>query len=208
MKKQRPLYELVGCSKEELLKYLELLTEEESEILEKKTSNNIDNAIIKERMTNQENAKYYGAIIPKLKKLHKRAQKQSKLEQCPRISENPQEEEKKEEAKKIEEKKEFQKEDYQQILQFLKSPNYQEIISILTPKQGIIFMLKTGYIDNKYFESEAIAKFLEISKEEVENEFQKSLILYQKKINEVLDKAIEKMQEYSKDSSEKKSLSL
>ncbi|MBR2828595.1 MAG: sigma-70 family RNA polymerase sigma factor, partial [Bacilli bacterium] len=36
----------------------------------------------------------------------------------------------------------FVKEDYQKLLEFIKSPSFQEIIKILTPKQAIIFMLK------------------------------------------------------------------
>ena len=98
----------------------------------------------------------------------------------------------------------FVKEDYQKLLEFIKSPSFQEIIKILTPKQAIIFMLKAGYIDNKYFSTSSIATFLELKEEVVEEEFKNALKIYHEKINKILDKAIENMQKYNIEEIKKK----
>ncbi|UKI58206.1 MAG: hypothetical protein L6V81_01820 [Clostridium sp.] len=40
-----------------------------------------------------------------------------------------------------------------------KTPTFSDMLSILTPKEAVIIMLKLGYIDNKYFSTDRIAEF-------------------------------------------------
>lgn len=267
MKEQSPLYITVGCSKEELLERIERLNKEDRELLEKKTSNQFDKPVSKEKLSQKENQRYYNVVINRLRRMGNKEEKKTpvkqviveqkpqleekletknviqeereqeikKEENIPRICTNNkllneeleerglyQKEQPKEEPKEIKEEKSiinvekeeiihpkerietrkdekeaFVKEDYQKLLEFIKSPSFQEIIKMLSPKQAIIFMLKAGYIDNKYFSTQSIASFLELKEEEVEEEFQNTLIIYHKKINEILDKAIENMQKYN-----------
>ena len=256
MKEQRPLYITVGCSKEELLERIKRLGKEDQELLEKKTSNQFDKPVQKEKLTDKENQRYYNVVINKLRKMGKKKEKEvkttlfkptiehnnevrmetnnkllkerveekqeslnepvEKLVGEP-VKETTQKEENlieistdskftKEKGEKQEEiiptrkeEESFVKEDYQKLLEFIKSPSFQEIIQTLTPKQAIIFMLKAGYIDNKYFSTSSIAAFLELREEEVEEEFKNTLIIYHKKLNDILDKAIENMQKYNQE---------
>jgi len=41
------------------------------------------------------------------------------------------------------------------------------MMSKLTPKETVIILLKSGYVDGKYFQTESIAQFLEIEEKEV-----------------------------------------
>ena len=63
-------------------------------------------------------------------------------------------------------------------------------MNLLTPKEAIIISLKLGYVDGKYFSTEAIAKFLEIEEEEVRETIKKILLIYKENINELLDNII------------------
>ena len=220
MKRQKPLYELVKCTKEELIEAIDKLTEEEKQLIKKKTSNNYDYPIPEEKLTDKENTKYYTTIIPKLKTRVSRIKSRKIPTIVPSndkepidIKETNQDEIKQTVSKEIPQiikaektNETFDKNDYIRLVEFIKSPSYQDIIKVLTPKQAIIFMLKAGYIDNKYFNSKKIAEFLEIPEEEVEQEFAISLKIYQKNINEILDKMIEMMQQYKYEDDNKKKL--
>ncbi len=82
------------------------------------------------------------------------------------------------------------KEDYIKILGLLRTPSFMQMISTLSVKEAVIIALKLGYIDGKYFSTDAIAEFLKIDKEEVIETTKKILLLYKESINEYLDKAI------------------
>ena len=220
MKRQKPLYELIKCTKEELIEAIDKLTEEEKQLIKKKTSNNYDYPTPEEKLTDKENTKYYTTIIPKLKTRVSRIKSRKIPTIVPSndkepidIKETNQDEIKQTVSKEIPQiikaektNETFDKNDYIKLLEFIKSPSYQDIIKVLTPKQAIIFMLKAGYIDKKYFNSKKIAEFLEIPEEEVEQEFAISLKIYQKNINEILDKMIEMMQQYKYEDDNKKKL--
>ncbi len=77
------------------------------------------------------------------------------------------------------------------ILELLRTPTFSQMMNHLTIKEAIIISLKLGYIDGKYFKTESIAKFLEISEEEVRETTKKILLLYKDNINNFLDRIIE-----------------
>lgn len=77
------------------------------------------------------------------------------------------------------------------ILELLRTPTFSQMMNHLTIKEAIIISLKLGYIDGKYFKTESIAKFLEISEEEVRETTKKILLLYKDNVNNFLDRIIE-----------------
>jgi DNA-directed RNA polymerase sigma subunit (sigma70/sigma32) len=83
------------------------------------------------------------------------------------------------------------KEDYNKVLELLRTPTFTEMLSVLSPKEAIVNMLRLGYVDNKYYSKESIANFLGISEEEVIEISKKALLTYKERINEFLDKAID-----------------
>lgn len=79
---------------------------------------------------------------------------------------------------------------YGKFLELLKTPTFSDMLSILTPKEAVIIMLKLGYIDNKYFSTDRIAEFLEIELSEVSETTKKVILLLKERINDYIDLAI------------------
>lgn len=79
---------------------------------------------------------------------------------------------------------------YGKFLELLKTPTFSDMLSILTPKESVIIMLKLGYIDNKYFSTDRIAEFLEIEPSEVSETTKKVILLLKERINDYIDLAI------------------
>ena len=80
--------------------------------------------------------------------------------------------------------------EYDKFLELLKTPTFSDMLSILTPKDAVIIMLKLGYIDNKYFSTDRIAEFLEIEPSEVSETTKKVILLLKERINDYIDLAI------------------
>lgn len=74
-----------------------------------------------------------------------------------------------------------------QMLKILKTSTFTEMMSKLSVKEAVIISLRLGYIDNKYFSTDAIAQFLDIDKLEVIETIKRILILYRENINEFID---------------------
>ena len=83
------------------------------------------------------------------------------------------------------------KDDCVKILKLLRTPTFTEMLNVLSVKEAIIISLKLGYVDEKYFSTEAIAQFLGIEEEEVIETTKKVLVLYKEKINNFLNDVIE-----------------
>lgn len=83
------------------------------------------------------------------------------------------------------------KDDCVKVLKLLRTPTFAEMMNVLSVKEAIIISLKLGYVDEKYFSTEAIAQFLDIEEEEVIDVTKKVLVLYKEKINDFLNNVIE-----------------
>lgn len=77
-----------------------------------------------------------------------------------------------------------------QILKFLRTPSFMEIIETLSVKEAVIVLLRLGYVDEKYFSSDTIANFLDIPESEVRDATRKVLLLFKDKINDCVDNMI------------------
>ena len=60
-----------------------------------------------------------------------------------------------------------------------------------------------GYIDDKYFFADSIANFLGMEQEEVTTIIKSGVTEYKEKLNEIIDKSIDKMGENKKDNDSK-----
>ena len=83
------------------------------------------------------------------------------------------------------------KDDYLKILELLRTPSFNQMMSVLSLKESVIISLKLGYIDGKYFSTESIAQFLGIEPQEVLDATKKVLLLYKENINQFIDGAIQ-----------------
>ncbi len=96
-------------------------------------------------------------------------------------------------------REEVTKEEYAQILEILKTPTFQEMMSMLSIKEATIILLRLGFMDNKYFSVSAIANFLKIEEQEVLEITKNVVQLYQQNINHFLDEAVMKMNQITEE---------
>lgn len=98
----------------------------------------------------------------------------------------------------IQNKNDITKEECVKMLELLRTPTFTQMMNILSTKEAIIISLKLGYVDGKYFSTEAIAKFLGIEEHDVTETIKKVLLLYKENINNFIDNVIEIATEKSK----------
>ena len=84
----------------------------------------------------------------------------------------------------------FSKEECIKILEILRTPTFSQMLENVSVKEAIIISLKLGYVDGKFFSTEAIATFLGIDEAEVIETTKKVLLLYKTNINEFIDNVI------------------
>ena len=211
-RKIKTIYEyLKEYSRDEIDVMLVKLTEDEKNLIELRYGKDLDNPIISSTWGKEETRKFYNSLIPKMKKLlfNSRKKEEYAKEQQEDSSTNI--------SSMVEERKDaeivqlssssqivkeskinlgnegtkMEKEDYLNVLKLMRSPKFDEILKLFTPKEAIIVCLKLGYVDEKYFTTEAIANFLGIELDEVREITKKALLIYKENINQMLDEAIE-----------------
>ena len=184
---------------------LEKLTEEERVLITYRYGEDLSNPTAG-KLTKEQTNKFYGSLVPKMRRLlsnpnkerkpRKKEQelqkKESKSEYIPVASTIPIPSETQNDSKNI------TKEACETVLELLRTPTFNQMMSVLSVKEAIIISLKLGYVDGKYFSTESIAQFLGIEVQEVIDTTRKVLLLYKENINQFIDNAIEIVTEQPK----------
>ena len=187
-KKAQSIYEYFNeYTKEQIDEAINSLTEEERLLVYKRYGNNLTNPV-KAKLTKEENDKFYGSIIPKIKRKLKAMKKRQTIPSKP-IAEFTEEEPKETTEEPI------TKEDYLKMLELLRSPKFSKMLNKYSAKERMIISLKLGYIDGKCFSTEAISKFLEIPEKEIISLTHKVLLEYQEMINSIFQGTIKMVTE-------------
>ena len=206
-KKIQSIYEyFYEYTKEQIDEVINSLTEQERLLVYKRYGNNLTNPV-KTKLTKEENDKFYGSIIPKIKRKLKAIVKQQIVIPSKTTKEEPNnsKSEPKINAKPIAELNDTEKEetteepitkeDYLKMLELLRSPKFSKMLNKYSAKEKMIISLKLGYIDGKCFSTEAISKFLEIPEKEIISLTHKVLLEYQKMINSIFQGTIKMVTE-------------
>ncbi len=214
-KKLQTIYEyLKEYTREEIDAMLSKLSDEEMLLIRLRYGDDLENPVSVSTWGEEETNKFYGKLIPKMKRLLSNPDGKRKNQESSKkaIAENltfgniqpsnesveknsvtsqviTQQEPQKEITKQF--TSEIQKDDCLRILELMRNPSFGEMLKTLTPKEAVIICLKLGYIDGKYFTTESIAGFLGVEKEEVIETTKKVLLLYKENINQFIDKAVE-----------------
>lgn len=214
-KKLQTIYEyLKEYTREEIDAMLSKLSDEEMLLIRLRYGDDLENPVSVSTFGKEETNKFYGKLIPKMKRLLSNPDGKRKNQESSKkaIAENltfgniqpsnesveknsvtsqviTQQEPQKEITKQF--TSEIQKDDCLRILELMRNPSFGEMLKTLTPKEAVIICLKLGYIDGKYFTTESIAGFLGVEKEEVIETTKKVLLLYKESINQFIDKAVE-----------------
>ena len=212
-KPAKSVYKVLQGTKEEIDMVISTLSEDEINLLHKRYGEDLENPTIStEEWTKEDNSRLYGSIFGKMKNRLKRLQNgkpltNSKIEITiekpsqhidatqtaqPVVTTNTIIEQPKPTTEETidHQSKELNKDDYIKMLDLLKTPTFSEMLTTLSVKDAVIISLKLGYVDEKYFSTESISKFLDISEEEVMETTKKVLQLYRNNINDFIDKAI------------------
>ena len=213
-KKLQTIYEyLKGYTREEIDAMLNKLTEEEIFLIKLRYGDDLDNPVTSSTWGKEEANKFYGNLIPKMKRLLSNPDGKINIKTTQNISnennkssislkEQPKVEEVTQPeliSQKVEDQSptlhqttsEIEKGDCLKILKLMRTPSFGEMLKSLTPKEAVIICLKLGYVDEKYFTTESIADYLEIETSEVIETTKKVLLVYKENINQFIDKVVE-----------------
>lgn len=204
-------------TKEQVDAMLEKLSEEEKALIRIRYGEDLNNPV-SGKLDKEQYAKFYGSLVPKMKRLlanpNKERKPRKKKEKAPvSITNNlvdtvvePVIEKPTQQVpvtgelikhQDVEEKApetnvgSMTKDDCLKILELLRTPSFNQMMSVLSVKESVIISLKLGYIDGKYFSTDSIAEFLGIEPQEVIDTTRKVLLLYKENINQFIDSAIQ-----------------
>lgn len=199
------IYQLFGgYSKEQIDVMLTKLTEEERKLITLRYGDDLEKPKAT-KLSKEESRKYYGVLVPKMKRLLSNQDKVRK----------PRRENLKHEKNKIEDSNipvseknstdisveqskrdipaNFDKkididniQDHDSLLAYMKKSLLDDMMKNLTTKELIIMQLFLGYVDGKYFTIDYISEFLKIDRIEVLNTIKKALFLNEKKFLELM----------------------
>ncbi len=79
---------------------------------------------------------------------------------------------------------------YASIVNLLKTPSFNEIVGTLDVKDKMIISLISEYFYNKYYHSEELPEIFKINEAEILTIIKNSLLLYKKRINDLIDTAV------------------
>ena len=202
-KKLQTIYKYLNeYTREEIDAMLNKLTEEEISLVKLRYGNDLDNPVVSSTWGKEETTKFYGSLIPKMKRLlsNPDGKRKRNVKKTQNISnENTQASIFSKEQQKVEDLKpnlsqttsEIEKDDCLKILELMRTPSFGEMLKSLTPKEAVIICLKLGYVDEKYFTTESIAGFLGIETSEVIETIKKVLLVYKENINQFIDKTVD-----------------
>lgn len=209
-KKLQTIYEYFGdYTKEEVDDMLIKLSDEEFNLITLRYGKDLKNPKTTNEFTVEIRNKFYGSLVPKMKRLLsnpdgiRKPKKKKVIDVQNNTNETkiitPVKVKEKIDNEIIEEtnknenvvKETINKDNYRQLLELLRTPSFAQMMNILSTKEAIIIALKLGYVDEKYFTTEAIASFLDRDTDEVRETTKKILNLYKENINQLIDEVVE-----------------
>ncbi len=194
------IYQLFGgYSKEQIDVMLTKLTEEERKLITLRYGDDLEKPKAT-KLSKEESRKYYGVLVPKMKRLlsnpdkvRKTRRENLKHEKNKIEDSNISVSEKNSTDISVEQSKRdipasFDKkididniQDHDSLLAYMKKSLLDDMMKNLTTKELIIIQLFLGYVDGKYFTIDYISEFLKIDRIEVLNTIKKALFLNEKK---------------------------
>lgn len=213
-RKPQTIYEYFSdYTKDEIDAAIEKLSKEDKGLITLRYGNDLNNPVFS-KLTKKDRNRFYSSLIPKIKRLLSNPNQKRKIVmetkiQSTEVSKSTITLEKEEniighmkDTSTVElqpsSNNTFSKEECMKILEILRTPTFSQMLESVSVKEAIIISLKLGYVDGKFFSTEAIATFLGIDEAEVIETTKKVLLLYKTNINEFIDNVIRVSTGYSK----------
>lgn len=180
-----------GYSREQVDVMLTKLNEDEKILIMMRYGADLDNPTTSESWNKEHVNKFYGSLIPKMKRLlanpnGERKPRQKRIET--KIVNN-------EEIVAATPKKELKthSDENIKIIELLRDETFFDLLKTYEVKEAIIIALKLGYVNGKSFSTESIAQFFDMDINEVIEITRKALMTYKMKLNQMMDETINLM---------------
>lgn len=187
-RKLRTIYEIFSSyDKDRIDKVIESLSLKEKELIRLRYSDDLDKPVKNAEFDAKHKYDFYSRLIPKIKRMLANYvsdnSKNIELENLDQADTA---------VKQIkEDKKEITKEEYINILSVFNNPRFINLSKTFGIKESFVLALKLGFIDGKYFSTDAIANFLDINSLEVIQITKEGLNCFKNEFNKMVDEAIE-----------------
>ncbi len=211
IRKVLTVYEMLrDYTREEINEMIASLEGEDKALFDLRFGNNLDERYAPNWDENQR-TKFYSCLLPKMKRILKKLKSGKKGSKTRENSDSVPPVQNEKEAAKSEttpvsleetavteatpisvslEEATVTEEDYRKVLELLNVPTFKQTTDILMSKEVVIIALRLGFIDGKCFPTTAIANFLGMTVEEVNDATRKALLLYRENIKQLSDEAI------------------
>lgn len=181
----KSIYQYFGdFSRKEIDFVLDSLNEADRRLVFLRYGNDLDNPSTNSSFFGEEECKkFYGALVPKIRKRLNNLRVKEVEEEVKLPSEDI--------FLSSSSVKTLERDDYTKLISLLKRDDIVEVMDGLNIDEKIILSLRLGFVDGKHFSVKAISEFLGIPGCSVASISKDAILNHSNKINKILDKAVE-----------------
>ena len=181
--------------REDVDSVLDGLNEFEKRLVFLRYGEDLDNPVSTDAFGEEETKKFYGSLIPRMRKKLYALQEEAK----PNKNNNIRQDVFLTESLVTE----LNRDEYTKLIQILRKPDVSEVMTGLSMKEKIIVSLRLGYVDGKHFSVDAISEFLGLSNHDILKTSVEFITKHSDKVDSVLNKAMDFALDYDTSSSSK-----
>lgn len=170
-------------SREDVDSVLDDLNEFDKKLVFLRYGEDLDNPVSTTLFGEEETKKFYGALVPRMRKklyaLQEAAKPNNKnnIKQDVFLTESL--------------VTELNRDEYTKLIQILKKPDVIGVMTGLSMKEKIIVSLRLGYVDGKHFSVDAISEFLGLSNHDIIKTSVEFMTKHSDKVDSILNKAMD-----------------
>lgn len=170
-------------SRGEVNRVLDNLNEFEKRLVFLRYGEDLDNPVSTDSFGEEETKKFYGSLIPRMRKKLYALQEEAK----PKKNNNIRQDVFLNESLVTK----LNRDEYTKLIQILRKPDVSEVMTGLSMKEKIIVSLRLGYVDGKHFSVDAISEFLGLSNYDILKTSVEFMTKHADKVDSVLNKAMD-----------------
>lgn len=170
-------------SREDVDSVLDDLNEFDKKLVFLRYGEDLDNPVSTTLFGEEETKKFYGALVPRMRKKLYALQEEAK----PNNKNNIKQDIFLTESLVTE----LNRDEYTKLIQILKKPDVIGVMTGLSMKEKIIVSLRLGYVDGKHFSVDAISDFLGLSNHDIIKTSVEFMTKHSDKVDSILNKAMD-----------------
>lgn len=170
-------------SRGEVDSVLDNLNEFDKRLVFLRYGEDLDNPVSTDSFGEEETKKFYGSLIPRMRKKLYALQEEAK----PKKNNNIRPDVFLNESLVTK----LNRDEYTKLIQILRKPDVSEVMTGLSMKEKIIVSLRLGYVDGKHFSVDAISEFLGLSNYDILRTSVEFMTKHADKVDSILNKAMD-----------------